>query len=156
MIIHGGEVRQHLQQFLEHYESLTSEDRHNRFFCTTSIASIRDWLLRLEGNTSERHIFNIVLGDDDEFAGVSQLAIDTNGMVGAVSLSVTPKYQRKGIGVAMIRDIIGVAKEQDIRMLKFNCEKMNQSCRDLFTKLGFSSSYNMEEQCVCGFLNLGE
>jgi GNAT superfamily N-acetyltransferase len=156
MIIHGSEVRQYLQQFLEHYESLTSEDRHNRFFCTTSIASIRDWLLRLEGTPTESHIFNVVLGDSGEFAGVSQLAIDIDDMVGDVSLSVTPKYQRKGIGVEMIKDIISIAKEQDIRMLKFNCERMNQSCRDLFTKLGFSSSYNPTEQCVCGFLTLGE
>lgn len=156
MIIPGSDVRQHLPEFLKHFAALTCDDRYNRFFHTVSPEAIRDWLLGIEERSDEKHIFNVVTGEHDEFVGIVQLAINKERMDGDVSVSVVPEFQKKGIGSQMLQCVIDIAKESGVHTLHFNCEHGNHKCRSLYTKLGFSSRYDPEEQCVCGSLELGD
>lgn len=153
MIIHGSEVRQYLPQFLQHFSDLTADDRYNRFFNTMSVTAIRDWLLSIEDRDDEEHIFNVI-EDDDNFIGISQLAIHKDTLDGDVSLSVVPEYQRTGLGFRMMHGIIAIAKEHGVVSLHFNTSSSNYGCRSLYTKLGFSSRYDPIEQCICGKLKI--
>lgn len=156
MIIHGSDVRQYLPQFLQHFAELTCDDRYNRFFHTVSPEAIRDWLLSIEERDDEKYIFNVVDDDQGKFVGIVQLAIHKERMDGDVSVSVVPDAQRKGIGALMLQNIINIAKENVVHTLRFNCEHGNHKCRSLYTKMGFASYYDTNEQCVCGSLQLGD
>lgn len=154
MIIRGSEVRQYLSQFLQHFSDLTKEDRYNRFFHTVSIDSIRDWLLSLEDRETEEHVFKVIIGDDDEFQGIAQLACHKATGEGDMSLSVIPQCQRMGLGERLLEGIVEIAKEKELKSLNFICELGNHGSRNLCSKMGFNYAYDPEQECISGSLNL--
>lgn len=157
MIILGSEVREYLPSFLQHYNELTSEDRHNRFFNTMSPSAIRDWLLSIDEDKFNLHNFFILsLNDKGEFVGVSHLVISKDFLEGEIAISIVPSAQGHGIGTKLIGDIIDIAKNEDIAILKFNCNSGNQACRNLFAKMGFTVKYDSDMQYICGYRKMRE
>lgn len=156
MIIQGSDVRQYLPQFLQHYASLTCDDRYNRFFHTMSPEAIRDWLLKIEDKSDEKHVFSVLDDENGNFIGVVQLAIHKDTSIGDVSISVIPDYQRCGLGTVLVKSSVRIAKEQGVRELQHITEVSNRKCRDLYSKVGFTSQYDPIENCICGSLIIGE
>ena len=51
--------------------------------------------------------------------------------------AVIPEYQRKGIGTALLKHLIGVAQKQGARMIYLNTDE-EDTAKEMYTKLGFT------------------
>jgi len=145
-------VRQHLDQFLDHFSNLTSQDRYCRFSHTMSPDAIRDWLLKL-GEDPHSHYF-FIEEHNNQFIGISQLSLNADRTIGEIGISVHPDYRGMGISQKMIKEIFLAAKDKNLSQVGFQCELGNTNCKKLFTNLGFTINYDSDEQCIKGFLKL--
>lgn len=145
------EVRQNLHLFLEHFGNLTSEDRYCRFFHTMGPSAIRSWLLEMT-EVPNSNFFFVEEDEDGKFIGVAQLAIESNS--GEIAISVLPEHRGKGFASYLVSVAIKAARALSLKQVFFKCELGNRACRNLYDSLGFSSTYNQNEECIEGYLNL--
>lgn len=145
-------VRDYLHQFLEHYQHLTPDDRHNRFFHTMSPSAIRDWVL----STTERpysHYFFVKENEAGEIEGLVTMGLEPND-VGNVAVSVLPDYRGQGLAQKLLGEAIDTAKKMPLKKLVFECLLNNRDCKRLYTKMGFTCDYDADQQCLVGYLDL--
>ena len=148
-------VRDNLVQFLDHFSKLTTEDRYCRFFHTIGPEAIRDWLLRTTEIPYSNYFF-VEKNADEDFIGISQLAIDAETNTGEIAISVIPEHRGKAIATRLILETIEAAKGMGLNSVHFQCEYANHGCRRLYENLGFSAVYDPRLECIVGSLSLGD
>lgn len=153
IVFNNVKMREHLHLILDHFLSLTYDDRYNRFFNTMGPDAIRDWILSVTEN-SYSHYFFVEEGDDGRFIGVSVLGIIPGTNIAGIGISVTPEHRGKGVAKKLLFEMIRVAKNLRVSDLEFECLLCNYESKNLFTHFGFSSHYDPEQQCVVGHLKL--
>lgn len=149
----GLNVRDNLDNFLDHFSQLTTEDRYCRFFHTTTPSAIRDWLMRV-ADSAANHTFIVEEDGFGRYDGIAQLAVDTSGNFGDIAISVLPNRRGQGTAKALVAESINKARLLGLRKVTFQCETGNQACRRLFEGLGFNASYDPEQGCISGHLLL--
>ena len=145
-------VRDHLEKFLDHYSSLTPDDRHNRFFSTMGPSAIRDWVLE----TTKRpysHYFFIKENEEGQFEGLVTMGIEIDNSAN-LAVSVLPQARGQGLAQSLLGEAIETAKKMKLKKLVFECLMDNHDCRRLYTKMGFTCNYSFEQQCMLGHLDL--
>lgn len=146
-------VREYLPQFLSHYSKLTPDDRHNRFFSSMGPSAIRDWVL----STTERqnsHYFFVQENDVGEFEGLVTLGIHPEKNECDVAISVLPQCRGQGVAQKILREAIKAAKEMKLKTMVFESLITNYNCQRLYTKMGFTCKYDIDQQCLVGYLDL--
>lgn len=154
-MIVSTEVRDHLAQFLDHFASLTPEDRYCRFFNTLGPSAIREWLL----NTTETpysHYFFVDENQNGEFTGVAQLAVYTKSNTADLAISVRPDCRGQGLAKRLVTEAIDEARRMKISKVFFECRPYNRECKALYNSLGFTIKFDVEQLLIVGHLDLGE
>jgi L-amino acid N-acyltransferase YncA len=141
-------VREYLAGMLDHFSSLTSCDRYNRFFHTTSPEAIRDWLMSLETDQDCDHIFIVEEAEDYTILGLAQLAIYRENQVAELSVSVLPDFRRNGLATSLIQNLINIADAWKVKEIVASSEPENVSIAEMLSKkFKFSTKYSSEERC---------
>lgn len=145
-------VRDHLEKFLDHYSSLTPDDRHNRFFHTMGPSAIKDWVM----TTTERpysHYFFVKENEEGHFEGLVTMVVESD-KIANLAVSVLPQARGQGLAQKLLGEAIDTAKKMKLKKLVFECLMNNHDCKRLYTKMGFTYNYSFEQQCMLGHLDL--
>ena len=145
-------VRDHLEKFLDHYSSLTPDDRHNRFFHTMGPSTIKDWVM----TTTERpysHYFFVKENEEGHFEGLVTMGVESD-KIANLAVSVLPQARGQGLAQKLLGEAIDTAKKMKLKKLVFECLMNNHDCKRLYTKMGFTCNYSFEQQCMLGHLDL--
>ncbi len=83
-----------------------------------------------------RNVFSIVAEDDGRIAGEVRLITHETGS-GEIGIVVHDDYQNQGIGQALLREMINLARKKKIRKLISFINEKNSTAMHVFTKEGF-------------------
>lgn len=112
---------EHIPQLAEIEELCFSDPWSSNAFKYELTNPLSVWLVALEGE--------LVVG----YIG-SQTVLDESDIM---NVAIRPEYRRKGIGNALITELISVLREKSVCSLSLEVRKSNEPAILLYTKLGF-------------------
>jgi GNAT superfamily N-acetyltransferase len=137
-------------------ERLSAESRHFRFLCEIREASpaLLDLLVDVHKVQGEAFVALAHVGGELREVGVSRFAATADGGC-ECAVTVADDWQRRGLGVLLMRHLIDLARDLGFRRMYSIDAAANQSMRDLACYLGFHRGVDPEDSTqVIHTLNL--
>lgn len=123
----------------EFIEALSPESRRARFGCQMNSPSEA----MVDALTDIDHIrdvaFVAITREDgrERIVGACRYAVDADGSECEAAIAVLDAWQEQGLGTAMMRHLIGIARESGLRRMRSVDSAENIEMRDLARHLGF-------------------
>ncbi len=144
--------------FIDMFNSLSKESIYSRFF--SNIRVIPDKLLKIDDDRniavtapdSSRGLPATGLQTEEKILGIAHLMIDSGGKEAEAAVLIRDLWQGKGIGTALLRQLIIIAEERGVESLWGIVQIENIHSIALGRKLGFSFSL-ISDADVYGFHN---
>ncbi len=105
--------------------------------CFTEDAYDDEVLQQLIKNTRVFHTWVTELLPDKEIVGYVSIYLETKSEGVIVSICTNPKYQKKGIGTALIETTLNFAIKQHLQRLFLTVDVNNHDAISLYKKMGF-------------------
>ena len=99
-----------------------------------------EWAARLSQIDYEREMALIAEDADRAIVGVGRLAADPDGMVGEFALMVRTDHQARGLGYALLSEILDYARGRGLKTVSGDIERGNQRMLTLAADLGFATT----------------
>ena len=99
-----------------------------------------EWAARLSQIDYEREMALIAEHADRAIVGVGRLAADPDGMVGEFALMVRTDHQARGLGYALLSEILDYARGRGLKTVSGDIERGNQRMLTLAADLGFATT----------------
>jgi GNAT superfamily N-acetyltransferase len=117
--------------------SLSPRSRYLRF--ASPIRSLSDATVdRLMDADGERHVVLVAL-EDEAIVAVGRYVVDAP-LVGELALAVTDRWQRRGLGRALLERLVRRAREASLSRLEAITLAENHGSRQLLASAGFAVS----------------
>jgi GNAT superfamily N-acetyltransferase len=120
-----------IKKYSDHLKSLPDHDKISRFGIKISDFSIDQLMLTLTYNPDDHELFKALL-PSDEIVGWGHMARDSNSW--ELAVSVENAYQRKGVGGALIKEMLEWAKFNHIEKVFMHCIEDNKIIQHLASK----------------------
>ena len=124
------------QGLVEYFQALPVEDRLCLKEDVTDPEVIASWIFDLDYD----HIFPLLATDNGRIIGDATLhfsPIGWNRHEGEIRLTTDPQYRVKGLGTALVQELIDIAKELGLEQLSAEMPPVLDKAFYLFEKLGF-------------------
>ena len=126
-----------LGEYATHLKSLTDDDKYTRFGYRATDYNIDQLILSVIYHVTEHQLW--VATDGGEVVGWGHLA--RYGDKWELAVSVVKEHQRKGIGNALIKEMLDWTKFSDIHEVYMNCIENNRAIQHLATKNNLKPIY---------------
>jgi acetyltransferase len=130
------------------YGKCSEETIYFRYF-----RQIKKWthemLIRFTQNDYDRELGLMAIGQPpgpEVMLGVSRLVMDANRETAEFAVIVADQWQGKGLGPKLVEEVIGIAKENRVKLLWGEVLSSNKTMLDLVKRLGFTLIRQMEAQ----------
>jgi acetyltransferase len=138
------------------YGKCSEETIYFRYF-----RHIKKWshemLIRFTQNDYDRELGLMAIGQPpgpEVMLGVSRLVMDAHRETAEFAVIVADQYQGKGLGPKLVEEVIGIAKENQVKHLWGEVLSSNKTMLDLVKRLGFTLIRQMEAQSFRAELQL--
>lgn len=122
-----------LKDYSDHLKRLSSDDRVNRFGCNTADYAIDQLMLRMAYNPKIHRLWQAIDSSSGEVMGWGHMVNDHDN-VWELALSVERSHQRKGVGDALITEMLSWAKFRHIDEVFMHCIDNNKVIQHLALK----------------------
>lgn len=92
--------------------------------------------------------------EQDEIIGVGRFIKAHGANEAEFAMLVTDRFQRKGLGAELLRQLIQIGQDEKLQRLTGNILAENQGMQEVCKKLGFHLQYSPEEQLMSAELEL--
>ncbi len=92
--------------------------------------------------------------EQDEIIGVGRFIKAHGANEAEFAMLVTDRFQRKGLGAELLRQLIQIGQDEKLQRLTGNILAENQGMQEVCKKLGFLLQYSPEEQLMSAELEL--
>ncbi len=138
------------------YGKCSEETIYFRYF-----RHIKKWshemLIRFTQNDYDRELGLMAIGQPpgpEVMLGVSRLVMDAHRETAEFAVIVADRYQGKGLGPKLLEEVIGIAKENEVKLLWGEVLSSNKTMLDLVKRLGFTLVRQTEAQTFRAELQL--
>jgi GNAT superfamily N-acetyltransferase len=132
-------------EMLERFLKATPQEEHRYFRRDASDpARVERWCSELD----YRHTLPLLAWHGDQIVADGILQRDAGlwtSHVGTVRLLVHPDFRRRGIGTAMMRQLVTVAAETDLHKVKYDCAADQQDLLEFLMHTGFVEAARLPE-----------
>jgi len=130
------------------YGKCSEETIYFRYF-----RHIKKWthemLIRFTQNDYDRELGLMAIGQPpgpEIMLGVSRLVMEANRETAEFAVMVADQWQGKGLGAKLVEEVIGIAKENQVKILWGEVLSSNKTMLDLVKRLGFTLIRQAEAQ----------
>ncbi|MGP8050433.1 MAG: GNAT family N-acetyltransferase [Desulfobaccales bacterium] len=130
------------------YGKCSEETIYFRYF-----RHIKKWthemLIRFTQNDYDRELGMMAIGQPpgpEVMLGVSRLVMEVNRETAEFAVIVADQFQGKGLGPKLVEEVIGIAKENQIKLLWGEVLSSNKTMLDMVKRLGFTLVRQVEAQ----------
>ena len=130
------------------YGKCSEETIYFRYF-----RHIKKWthemLIRFTQNDYDRELGLMAISQPpgpEVMLGVSRLVMDAHRETAEFAVIVADQWQGKGLGPKLVEEVIGIAKENKVKLLWGEVLSSNKTMLDLVKRLGFTLIRQMEAQ----------
>lgn len=122
----------HLKEYADHLKALPEHDRISRFGFNITDYAIDQLALKMAYNPNI-HILWMAIDSDCQIMGWGHMARD-HANCWELALSVESNHQRKGVGDALIREMLSWAKFNNVGEVFMHCIESNKVIQHLAAK----------------------
>jgi len=129
------------------FYNLREEDIYYRFMCALKTLPHSKAQSLVVLDYEEKFAIAGYVGDetDESFVGVARWLLDRPTNMAEVAFTVHPDWQKKGLGVFMMKKLVEVAKEKGISGFTAEVLATNKKMLNVFYKSGFSVHSQLDE-----------
>jgi acetyltransferase len=143
------------------HETLSDRTVYMRYFCSLSLRSrvAHDRLVRICHVDGDREMA-LVVDHRDQATGQQQiLAVGRlirleTGDEAEVAILVSDRYQKHGLGTALLRRVVQIARNQKLRRVSGELLRDNLAMQNIVRKLGFRFSLQHDSPSITAVLEL--
>jgi ribosomal protein S18 acetylase RimI-like enzyme len=127
---------EHIEGFRTSLDSVARERRYLTFLAAPSLEDTRRFVRR---NIREGYLQYVALVEEKVVGWCDALPIDrpTRAHTGVLGIGVLAEYRRRGIGTALIREILNNARASGLTRIELSVRQGNGSVVALYERFGF-------------------
>lgn len=148
------------KQVIQHFLSLSQQDREFRFFKQMSDIDIINWINAVVFASDTFQIFLLLINEQKRLCGIGQLSSivqkENNPVFCELAISINEKYKKNGYGTKAIKKLLQIAKKEKIEDVFITFVPVNIAMEKITSKLGFNHSEkdNNTSSVVCAYIKI--